>query len=85
MLGIMEGLSLSGQMNSLRINKMELGPIGTNAFLVREEGGGEEGGGEEGGEEEVGEEEVGEEMDVDEEEVDTSEIVEIDEEPEDVD
>jgi hypothetical protein len=25
-------------MNSLRINKMELGPIGTNAFLVWEEG-----------------------------------------------
>ena len=45
----------------------------------------EEVGEEEVGEEEVGEEEVGEEMDVDEEEVDTSEIVEIDEEPEDVD
>ena len=44
----------------------------------------EEVGEEEVGEEEVGEEEVGEEMDVDEEE-DTSEIVEIDEEPEDVD
>jgi glyoxylase-like metal-dependent hydrolase (beta-lactamase superfamily II) len=39
MLGIMDGFSLSERMNSLRINKMELGPIGTNAFLVWEEGG----------------------------------------------
>lgn len=39
MLGIMEGFSLSERMNSLRINKMELGPIGTNAFLIWEEGG----------------------------------------------
>lgn len=39
LLGIHQRFSLSEFMNSLRIKKMELGPIGTNAYLVWEEGG----------------------------------------------
>ena len=39
LLGIHQRFSLSKFMNSLRIKKMELGPIGTNAYLVLEEGG----------------------------------------------
>ena len=39
MLGINERFSLSVQMNSLQIKKMELGPIGTNAYLLWEDGG----------------------------------------------
>ena len=39
MLGINERFSLSEQMNSLQIKKMELGPIGTNAYLLWEDGG----------------------------------------------
>ena len=33
-----ERFSLSVQMNSLRMTKLELGPIGTNAYLLWEEG-----------------------------------------------
>lgn len=39
MLGMNERFSLSDRMNSLRITKMELGPIGTNAYLIWEDGG----------------------------------------------
>ena len=39
MLGINERFSLSVHMNSLQIKKMELGPIGTNAYLLWEDGG----------------------------------------------